>query len=60
RREAQLLTIMDDLFLKAVLLRDKAMRKRLDDFRSSATIEQQDAELVNYNRWLEQKTAVEG
>jgi len=55
RREAQLLGIMDDLFLKAVLLRDKGMRKRLDDFRSGVSMEEQDAELVNYNRWLEQK-----
>lgn len=56
RRETQLLDIITDLFLKAVSPRDTAMRKRLEDFATEVSMEEQDAELVNYNRWLERKT----
>jgi len=57
RREAQLLDIINDLFLKAVSPRDTQMRKRLENFATEVSIEEQDAELVNYNRWLEKKRA---
>jgi hypothetical protein len=56
RREAQLLDIISDLFLKAISPRDARLRKRLESFTTGVSMEEQDAELVNYNRWLEQKT----
>jgi hypothetical protein len=56
RREAQLLDIISDLFLKAISPRDARMRKQLESFTTGVSMEEQDAELVNYNRWLEQKT----
>jgi hypothetical protein len=54
-RETELLVLIEKLFLKAISPRDTAMRKRLEAFATAATMEQQDAELVNYNRWLEKK-----
>jgi hypothetical protein len=56
RREAQLLDIISDLFLKAISPRDARLRKQLESFTTGVSMEEQDAELVNYNRWLEQKT----
>lgn len=54
-REAQLLDIISDLFLKAISPRDARMRKQLESFITGVSMEEQDAELVNYNRWLERK-----
>ncbi len=54
-REAELLIIIEKLFLKAISPRDTAMRRQLDSFTTGVSMEEQDAELVNYNRWLEQK-----
>lgn len=55
RRETDLLAIIEGLFLRSVSPRNPGMLKRLEAFATAATIEEQDSELVNYNRWLESK-----
>jgi hypothetical protein len=55
KREAVFIPLIEDLFLKALSPRDLSMRKRLEEFKNQATVEEQDSELVNYNRWLEKK-----
>jgi hypothetical protein len=55
RREADLLAIIEGLFLRAISPRDAVMRKQLEAFTLNITPEEQDAELVNYIGWLDNK-----
>lgn len=54
-REAMLLDLISDMFLKGRSLRSEAMKDRITQFTKTASPRSGDAELVNYNGWLEQK-----
>ncbi|TNF28196.1 MAG: hypothetical protein EP314_04140 [Bacteroidetes bacterium] len=54
-REAMLLDLIADMFLKGRSLRSEEMKGRIKQFTRMATPRSGDAELVNYNGWLEQK-----
>jgi len=58
KREAELLTIIEKLFLKGISPRDRDMATLLKAFTTSSSPEEQDAELVNYNGWLASKVIV--
>ncbi|MCB0756245.1 MAG: hypothetical protein H6603_07950 [Flavobacteriales bacterium] len=54
-REAMLLDLISDMFLKGRSLRSDEMKDRIKLFTKTTSPRSEDAELVNYNRWLEQK-----
>jgi hypothetical protein len=54
-REAMLLNLISDMFLKGQSLRSEEMKNRIKHFTKTASPRSGDAELVNYNGWLEQK-----
>ncbi|MCF8459526.1 MAG: hypothetical protein K9G46_02290 [Flavobacteriales bacterium] len=54
-RELMLLNLISDMFLKGVSLRSEEMKDRIKLFTKTATPHSADAELVNYNGWLERK-----
>lgn len=54
-RESELLNLISDMFLKGISLRDEAMKNRIKQFTKTSSARSEDAELVNYNGWLEQK-----
>lgn len=54
-REAMLLDLIHDMFLKGNSLRSQKMKDRIKLFTKTTSPRSEDAELVNYNRWLEQK-----
>ncbi len=56
-REAMLLNLISDMFLKGVSLRSEEMKNRINLFTKTTSPRSEDAELVNYNGWLEQKLA---
>jgi formate dehydrogenase maturation protein FdhE len=58
KREAKLMRIIEDLFLKSVSPKSTEMRRILKTFTTESTIEEQDAELVNYNEWLTGKVSI--
>jgi tetratricopeptide (TPR) repeat protein len=58
RREAELLTIIEKLFLKGISPREREMAALLKAFTTSTSPEEQDAELLNYNGWLVSKVKV--
>ena len=54
-REAMLLDLISDMFLKGVSLRSEEMKDRIKLFTKTTSPRREDAELVNYNGWLERK-----
>lgn len=54
-RESMLLDLISDMFLKGKSLRSDEMKDRIKLFTKTTSPRSEDAELVNYNRWLEQK-----
>jgi hypothetical protein len=54
-REEMLLKLISDMFLKGVSLRSEEMKDRIKLFTKTTSPRSADAELVNYNGWLEQK-----
>ncbi|MCF8277210.1 MAG: hypothetical protein K9J17_10800 [Flavobacteriales bacterium] len=54
-RENMLLGLISDMFLKGISVRDEAMKDRIKLFTKTTSPRSEDAELVNYNRWLELK-----
>lgn len=54
-REAMLLDLVSEMLLKGRSLRSEDMKERIRRFIKTATPRSGDAELVNYNGWLEQK-----
>ena len=54
-REEMLLGLISDMFLKGKSLRSDEMKDRIKLFTKTTSPRSEDAELVNYNRWLEQK-----
>ena len=54
-REEMLLELISDMFLKGKSLRSDEMKDRIKLFTKTTSPRSEDAELVNYNRWLEQK-----
>jgi hypothetical protein len=54
-REAMLLDLISDMFLKGKSLRSDDMKDRIKLFTKTTSPRSEDAELVNYNGWLEQK-----
>lgn len=54
-REATLLELIADMFLRNVSVRDAQLAKRIRNFMQMNSAERQDAELINYNKWLEKK-----
>jgi len=56
-REAMLLNLISDMFLKGISLRSEEMKDRILLFTKTTSPRSEDAELVNYNGWLERKLA---
>jgi tetratricopeptide (TPR) repeat protein len=56
-REAMLLNLISDMFLKGMSLRSEEMKDRIKLFTKTTSPRGEDAELVNYNGWLERKLA---
>lgn len=56
-REAMLLNLIADMFLKGIPLRSEEMKNRIKLFTKTTSPRSEDAELVNYNGWLERKLA---
>lgn len=54
-REAMLLDLISDMFLKGKSLRSDEMKDRIKLFTKTTSPRSEDAELVNYNGWLERK-----
>lgn len=54
-REAVLLQLISDIFLKGISVRSDEMKDRIKQFTRTTNTGKQDAELVNYNGWLERK-----
>ncbi|MFM1874962.1 MAG: hypothetical protein RL266_699 [Bacteroidota bacterium] len=54
-REAMLLDLISDMFLKGMSLRTTEMKDRIRLFTKTTSTRSADAELVNYNGWLERK-----
>jgi hypothetical protein len=54
-REAMLLDLISDMFLKGKSLRSDEMKDRIKLFTKTTSPGSEDAELVNYNGWLETK-----
>jgi hypothetical protein len=54
-RESMLLDLISDMFLKGVSLRNDEMKDRIKLFTKTTSPRSADAELVNYNGWLERK-----
>ncbi len=54
-REAMLLDLISDMFLKGKSLRSEEMKDRIKLFTKTTSPRSEDAELVNYNGWLEKK-----
>lgn len=54
-REAMLLELISDMFLKGKSLRSDEMKDRIKLFTKTTSPRSEDAELVNYNGWLERK-----
>ncbi|MCB9185341.1 MAG: hypothetical protein H6601_01185 [Flavobacteriales bacterium] len=54
-REEMLLDLISDMFLKGRSLRSEQMKDRIKLFTKTTSPRSEDAELVNYNRWLEHK-----
>lgn len=54
-REAVLLQLISDIFLKGISVRSDEMKDRIKQFTRTNNTGKQDAELVNYNGWLERK-----
>ena len=54
-REQMLLELISDIFLKGISLRSDEMKDRIKLFTKTTSPRSEDAELVNYNGWLEQK-----
>lgn len=54
-REEMLLELISEMFLKGKSLRSDEMKDRIKLFTKTTSPRSEDAELVNYNRWLEQK-----
>jgi hypothetical protein len=54
-REEMLLELISDMFLRGKSLRSDEMKDRIKLFTKTTSPRSEDAELVNYNRWLEQK-----
>ena len=54
-REKMLLDLISDMFLKGISLRNDEMKDRIKIFTKTTSPRSEDAELVNYSRWLEQK-----
>jgi hypothetical protein len=54
-RESMLLNLISGMFLKGVSLRSEEMKDRILLFTKTTSPRSEDAELVNYNGWLEQK-----
>ena len=54
-RESMLLGLVSDMFLKGVSPRDERLKDRIKLFTKTTSSGSEDAELVNYNRWLNGK-----
>ncbi len=54
-RESMLLNLISDMFLKGKSLRSDEMKDRIKLFVKTTSPRSEDAELVNYNGWLERK-----
>ena len=57
-REGMLLDLISDIYLKGVSTRDQHLADRIKMFNKTASPRTEDAELVNYNGWLERKLKV--
>ncbi|MFT4982402.1 MAG: hypothetical protein ACI9UR_002274 [Bacteroidia bacterium] len=54
-RESMLLGLVSDMFLKGISPRDERLKDRIKLFTKTTSSRSEDAELVNYNRWLNGK-----
>ena len=54
-RESMLLGLVSDMFLKGISPRDERLKDRIKLFTKTTSSGSEDAELVNYNRWLNGK-----
>ena len=59
-REQMLLDLISDMFLKGKSRRSEEMKDRIKLFTKTTSPRSEDAELVNYNGWLEQKLTAKG
>lgn len=54
-RESMLLDLISDIFLKGISVRSEQMKDRIKLFAKTTSSRSEDAELVNYNGWLNGK-----
>lgn len=58
-RENMLLDLIREMFLKGVSTRDQGLVDRIKMFTKTASARTEDAELVNYNGWLQRKLKIQ-